>query len=420
MKAGASLSTAHGWSSSSSSPASRSRSARASKPSARSRATTACASSSSKKIALMRVIVPLPPVARVDGMSTASESPYVQGVHLRRTDENVREIEALAAILGEPTGLDGVLDDLKYDVRRARVPRLLGRAVREAYRWDAYDERDEQWYPQGISTSADASDTEAFVTAAGGSRRVVVTTWYSTGKDGIKRGSRVTFVDLDSGKYRHVLLVSPVFDKAGQLVLKPMSIHAGGIVWAGPYLHIAATNRGFVTARVDDIMRVAGDDDHPDELGIDGTRLYSFGHRYVLPVRFTYQAFTDEGNEKLRYSFMSLDRRSDPPALIAGEYAANAKATTRLARYPLDPATWQLAVGDDGFSRPLVVDEGGVRQMQGAVIAGGRFHVTVSHGPWMPGTVCAGEPGSMRSTAGRCRWGRRTWPTGRRRTGSGR
>jgi hypothetical protein len=323
---------------------------------------------------------------------TASESPYVEGVHLQRTDENVREIAALAAVLGEPTGLDGLLADLKYDVRRARVvPRLLGRAVREAYRWDAHDERDELWYPQGISTSADASDTEDI-----GGRRVVVTTWYSTGKDGIKRGSRVTFVDLDSGKYRHVLLVSPVFDEDGHLTLKPMSIHAGGIVWAGPYLHIAATSRGFVTARVDDIMRVPGDDDRPDKFGLEGDTLYSFGHRYVLPVRFTYQAYTDKGHEKLRYSFMSLDRRSDPPALIAGEYAVDPDATTRLARYPLDPLTWQLAAGDDGFSRPLAIDEGGVRQMQGAVIASGRYHVTVSHGPWMPGSMCAGEPGSMK------------------------
>ena len=330
--------------------------------------------------------------SRAEPAQTASESPYVQGVHLQRTDENVREIAALAAVLGEPTGLEGLLADLKYAVRPARVvPRLLGRAVREAYRWDDYDERDELWYPQGISTSADASDTEDI-----GGRKVVVTTWYSTGKDGIKRGSRVTFVDLESGLYRHVLLVSPVFDKAGHLTLRPMSIHAGGIVWAGPYLHIAATSRGFVTARVDDIMRVAGDDEHPEKFGIEGDSIYSFGHRYVLPVRFTYQAYADEGHEKLRYSFMSLDRRSDPPALVAGEYAVDPDASTRLARYPLDPQTWQLAVGDDGFSRPLAIDEGGVRQMQGAVIAGGRYHVTVSHGPWMPGTVCAGQPGSMR------------------------
>ena len=327
---------------------------------------------------------------------TAAETAYVRGVHLQRTDENVREIEALAGVLGAPTGLDGLLEDLKYAVRRVRAPRLLGRAVREAYRWDAYDERDQLWYPQGISTSADASETEAFLTRAGDGRKVLVTTWYSTGKDGIKRGSRVTFIDLESGTYRHVLLVVPVFDKTGTLILKPMNIHAGGIVWAGPYLHIAATSRGFVTARVEDIMRVPGDDDHPDRFGIEGSNIYSFGHRYVLPVRSTHQAFTDEGHEKLRYSFMSLDRRSDPPALVAGEYAVDTDATTRLARYPLDAATWQLQTGDDGFSRPLAVDEGGVKQMQGAVIAAGRYHVTVSHGPWWPGTMCAGQPGSMR------------------------
>jgi hypothetical protein len=323
----------------------------------------------------------------------------VEGVHLQRTDENVREIAALAAVLGEPAGLDGLLGDLKYRLRRARVlPRLLGRAVREAYAWDAYDERDENWYPQGISTSADSSATELVGPAdrPGGGRRVLVTTWYSTGRDGIKRGSRVTFVDLDTLQYRHVLLVVPVLDKTGALQLRPMNIHAGGIVWAGPWLHVAATSRGFVTARVDDIMRVPGDDDRPDEIGLDGTRVASFGHRYVLPVRATYQAFTDEGHEKLRYSFMSLDRGSDPPALVAGEYAARADATTRLARYPLDPDTWHLRSGDDGFSRPLHIDESGVRRMQGAAIAAGRHHVTVSHGRWMPGSVVAGRPGAMR------------------------
>jgi hypothetical protein len=320
--------------------------------------------------------------------------PRVEGVHLQRTDDNEREIAALSAVLGPPAGLDGLLSDLKYRIRPARVlPRLLGRAVRDAWRWDAYDDRDPNWYPQGISTSADSSDTE--VIGADG-RRVLVTTWYSTGRDGIKRGSRVTFVDLDTLEYRHVLLVVPVLDEAGVLQLRPMRIHAGGIVWAGPWLHVAATSRGFVTARVDDIMRVGGDDDHPDEIGVDGTRVASFGHRYVLPVRATYQAFTDEGHEKLRYSFMSLDRRSDPPALVAGEYAYAPDATTRLARYPLDAETWQLTAGEDGISRPLSLDHGGVRQMQGVVLADGRHHVSISRGPWMPGTMAAGQPGSMR------------------------
>jgi hypothetical protein len=317
--------------------------------------------------------------------------PYVQGVHLQRTDENVREIAALAEVLGEPTGLPGLLDDLKHQARRSRLPaRLLGRAVSDAYTWDAHDRRDQLWYPQGISTSADASGTED---VAG--RKVLVTTWYSTGRDGVKRGSRVTFIDLETLKYRHVLLVSPIFDKAGNLQLRPMRIHAGGIVWAGPYLHIAATRRGFVTARVDDIMRVPGDDGHPDEFGFDGRRVWSYGHRHVLPGRFSYKAFTDDGHEQLRYSFLSLDRRSDPPALIAGEYNLG-KAPNRIARYQLDPATWQLQAGDDGFSRPLEVDERGVVRMQGAALAAGRLHVAVSHGPWMPGTIYAGPSGHLR------------------------
>ena len=34
--------------------------------------------------------------------------------------------------------------------------------------------------------------------------------------------------------------------------------------------------------------------------------------------------------------------------------------------------------------------------MQGVVLAGGRHHVSVSRGPWMPGMMAAGQPGSMR------------------------
>ena len=97
-------------------------------------------------------------------MSTASEMPYVEGVHLQRTDENVREIAALAEVLGEPTGLDGLLGDLKYDVRPARVvPRLLGRAVREAYRWDDYED-----HPWAVVSDAPGLMLEVLVDAHDG------------------------------------------------------------------------------------------------------------------------------------------------------------------------------------------------------------------------------------------------------------
>lgn len=308
-------------------------------------------------------------------------------MHLVRTEENVAEIEALAAVLGGRAGVDGVLGDLKWQAKESLLGRLMGRAVSRAITWDDYDRRDQRWWPQGISTSADASDTEDIA-----GRRVLVTTWYSKTIDGTSHGSRVTFLDLDTLQYRHVLLVVPGLDKAGELVLKPLKIHAGGVVWAGPYLHVAATSRGFVTFRVDDIMRVPGDDDHPDDFGISGRRVASYGHRYVLPLRFSYRAETDEGHTGLRYSFVSLDRRSEPPTIVAGEYGRG-DDTTRLARYRLDPDTWLLATGEDGFSRPVGIDEAGVVQMQGGVVAGGRYHLTVSKGAWAPGWVYVGQPG---------------------------
>ena len=315
------------------------------------------------------------------------------GVHLVRTDENVDEIDALAARLGGRVGLAGVVADLDRRGRRGFAP---GRAVRRAITWDAADRRDPRWWPQGISTSADASDTEDVE-----GRRLLVVSWYAKELPGepTVHGSRITFLDLETRRYRHVLLVVPEV-KDGVLSLKPLRVHAGGIVWCGPYLHIAATARGVVSCRVDDLLRVP-DDALGDlgQLGLEDDRVSSFGYRYVLPVRFTYRAVTDDGLERLRYSFLSLDRSSEVPQLVVGEYGSGSQ-TRRLASFPLDPETLFLAEGEDGVSRPVVLDEGGVVRTQGAAIARGRWYLTRSTGPWVPGSVYVGEPGSFR----RYRW----------------
>jgi hypothetical protein len=316
------------------------------------------------------------------------------GVHLVRTEENVDEIEALAALLGGRAGLPVLLGDLDRRARRTLAP---GRAVHRALTWDAADRRDRRWWPQGVSTSADASDTEDVE-----GRRMLVVSWYAKdlpGEPGGQQGSRLTFLDLASRRYRHVLLVVPaVID--GRLVLEPLRVHAGGVVWCGPYLHIAATARGVITCRVDDLLRVpddgAGD---AERLGVDEDRVSSYGYRYVLPVRFAYRAMTDDGLERLRYSFLSLDRGATPPELVVGEYG-NSAQTRRLARFPLDPETLFLAEGADGVSRPLVVEDGGVVRTQGAAIAHGRWYLTASTGHWVPGSVYVGQPGSFR----RHRW----------------
>jgi hypothetical protein len=287
-------------------------------------------------------------------------------VRLERTDENVDEIEALAARLGGRVELPALLGDLNRRLRRTWAP---GLAVRRAYTWDAADRRDPAWWPQGVTTPADADPPG----------RLLVVSWYAKGG----QGSRLSFLDLTTRRYRHVLLVQPAV-RDGVAGFAPVKVHAGGIVWHGPYLHVAATARGVLTCRVDDLLRVP-------ERGL----VESFGHRYVLPVRFAYRAYADEGLERLRYSFLSLDRGTDPPELVVGEYG-NRSQTRRLVRFGVDPAT-KFLLEEERVARPLGVEDDGVVRAQGAAVAAGRWYVTSSHGPWTPGSVHVGRPGRFRT-----------------------
>jgi hypothetical protein len=295
----------------------------------------------------------------------------LSSIHLRRTDENAADIDAAVERFGHRVGLDGVLDALNRQARRVPVP---GRAVESGFTWNEADATTRRWYPQGITTSADASESEDV-----GGRRLLVTSWYSTDAGRHQRGSRVSIVDVDTLEYRHVLLVVPERDQRGRVVLRPLLVHAGGLVWRGPYLHVAGTRRGMFSCLMDDLMRV----DSTEE---------AFGYRHVLPVRFAYDARASSGTERMRYSFLSLDRHCDPPQLLAGEYGRG-DMTRRLVRYPLDPETHHLATHEDGTSRPVWLDDRGIGQMQGAVVVRGTYYVTTSHGPRRRGTLHVGRPG---------------------------
>ncbi len=296
-------------------------------------------------------------------------------IRLRRTDENVADIDAAAQQLGRRVGLSGLLHHLNRQAERARVP---GLAVEWGFRWNDADFRTRRWWPQGITTSADASDTEDFE-----GRRLLLTTWYAQEVDGQNRGSRITLVDVDTLEYRHVLLVVPERDADGNVELRPLVVHAGGAVWCGPYVHIAGTRRGLFSCLLDDLIRV------------DSTEA-TFGYRYVLPVRFAYQAAASEGVQRMRYSFLSLDRTCSPPHLVAGEYGVG-EMTRRLLRYPLDPTTFHLTTHEDGSARPVDLDEGGVAHMQGAVVVRRTYYVTSSRGRYRLGKLHVGRPGAFRT-----------------------
>jgi len=314
------------------------------------------------------------------------------GIHLRPADDREREIATLWGSAGDPVGVAGVVAGMTRRARPSRLGRALGRAVSEAFTWDDADNRDPRWWPQGVSSSADASPGEH---VAG--RPLLVTTSYAKSlprdADGSSHGCRVTFVDVETLHYEHVLLVGPDVADDGSPTLAPVHLHAGGVVWHGPWLHLAATARGLVTCRVDDILPV-GDPETAERLGVEDGRVTAYGHRFVLPVRFVQRAGADPGHEGFRYSFLALDRSEDTPALVSGEYARRDR-TRRLVRYEIDPDTELPRVDDDGAARPVSVADG-VGRMQGAVVRRGQHLVSVSTGPWLPGTVYAGRPGDLR------------------------
>lgn len=297
-------------------------------------------------------------------------------LHLHRTDDNIDEITALANVNGGFVGLGAVVEQLNRQASEARVP---GRRVDHGFRWNDSDQRSRRWWPQGITTSADASDTEDF-----DGRRLLLTSWYSKTVDGENHGARLSVIDLDTLTYRHVLVVLPD-ESFGRMVMRPLNVHAGGLVWAGPFVHIAGTRRGIFTCRLDDIIEVEPSQD-------------SYGYRFVLPVSFSYDGYSSDDAQRMRYSFLSVDRGSDPPQLVAGEYGMtrHQQVTKRLIRYRLDPSTWHVEAGEDGRARPVGLDEAGVGHMQGAAYVDNTYYLTTSRGRWGLGNLVVGTPGDWR------------------------
>jgi hypothetical protein len=243
-------------------------------------------------------------------------------VHLTPTAELTAEIDALATRHGGRVGLEVVLADLDRRLRRTWAP---CRTPHRAWTWEREDRRDERWWPQGISP------------APGG--RYVATTWYAKGG-----GVRVSFLDTRRRRYRHVELVSPTAEGHG-----PLRAHAGGLVWLGTRLYVAATGKGLWVCDTDDVVR-----------GPDG---------YVLPVRHRLVP-----SEPFRFSFVSLAGDN----LVVGEYDG---AGGRLGHGPVD--------------QPLTVHAAGVPRAQGAVHVEDRWYVTASHGPWAPGSLWSGPEGAL-------------------------
>lgn len=326
---------------------------------------------------------------RRSGSSThrAGKEPE-EGVALRLGRDHGEEIESLASSLGATGGGRTRLSEVLADLNRsAAVTRVPASAAHWGFRWDDEDMRSQRWWPHGVTSSADRDDTGVY-----DGRRVVLASWAAKEFAGLYQGARISVVDLERLRYRHVLLVETLPRGDGSVDVRPLEVPVGGIVWHGSFLHVAAATRGLRTFRLDDLMRVGdlGDQDHL------AVAVGSLGYRYLLPARFSYDAIGEERGEPLGYSCLSLAHEESPACLVAGE-CGRARGTPRLMELPIDPATSLPAVSDDGTARPLCVVEG-VEDLRGAAVVDGQWYLA-SGGRYFRGSLYVGQPGALRRNA---------------------
>ncbi len=204
--------------------------------------------------------------------------------------------------------------------------------VLTGFGWDFEDATTTRWYPQGITSTHDASDDGLWA-----GREVVLVSWVL----GRNSSVRVSFCELTAGaspRYCHVLLAEPVRRWGREAIeLKPIRLHAGGIVWRGPHLYVADTLRGLRVFAIDEMLEVARTS-APGCVGYREGRWYGAGHRYVMPqvgaLRMgLVRSIIDRGP---RFSFLSLGRGVDgaSDSVISGEYRAR-QPGARLVSWPL-------------------------------------------------------------------------------------
>ncbi|MEZ6186146.1 MAG: hypothetical protein R3F62_14190 [Planctomycetota bacterium] len=310
---------------------------------------------------------------------------------LAQEHQGLRPLSPRAFSLGEDpaewTRLDGLTDELARQLPRASVLQVVADANREGrplgrsldgirihtgFRWDRGDDAVEYWWPQGISGTAAAFPSESL-----GGKRILLASWYfkrEESSSAVNKGVRVSFVDVTSMqrvRYRHVLLVEPTRDASGDASFRPVPIHAGGIAWVGRYLYAVDTTRGFRVFDTQRILRVSTG--KRETIGRSGGRFYAFDYRYVLPQVGAYRL--TGASADLRFSFVSVDRSTNPPSLLTGEYVKDA-VDGKLARWSFHPVSGLLEGA--GAIHPAEVFVANQDRVQGALSWRGRFQLACS------------------------------------------
>ena len=269
----------------------------------------------------------------------------------------------------------GIAGLLRGRGRRARAGRVPAPAAIDGFRWALLDGWSQRWWPQGIEL-LDERDERHRGGHGEGRDEVLVVSWFAQERRGSTQGARITVIDRRDRRrprYHHVLLVEPWRD--GSVIrMRPVGVHAGGLALVGDRLYVAATYGGLRRFELGDILRVRGRG--------------PFGYRHVLPQSGHERLLGGERDERMRFSFVSVERDSSAPGgaehLVVGEFGPEAHGR-RLGRIPVGSSSERVEVTD--------VHEPGIPRMQGATVVDGTWFVSASHG-LRPGDLWVGSGGT--------------------------
>lgn len=313
----------------------------------------------------------MPSVSEASGLTSLDRCGFAleESAGIDKTSDVVTALEAMTTRVG----VEAVLADAN---RTATVTTAVPggpAAVQYAFRWQNDDDASIAWTPQGITGSADATATGKV-----GTRSAVLVSFYDDpvpGSGEENRGVRIAFVDTtvpSAPKYRFALLVLPKGTKDAPS-FDPIRIHAGGIAWFGDHLYVADTSRGF---RVFDMRRILQVSTATTAFGCTGGTCTAGSYKYVLPQIGTYMVTSPC---KPIFSWVSLDRKSNPPALVSGEYCSNDACAGPLAgrvlRWPLDAATGLLRSKTTYPTEAFLM---GHKQVQGGAFVGSTLYLSSS------------------------------------------
>lgn len=223
---------------------------------------------------------------------------------------------------------------------------------------DGEDDDLNVWIPQGVTGSGDAQPS-------GGARRVVAATWHNADDTAI----RVSFLDVATNRYRHVLLVEPTSDTN----FAAITGHGHGLFWSGNYLVVATSGS---VLRVFDLRHLWRTDTTSETVGLgaDG-KYYARWHAFALPQIGAYWyagggCASGTGNRPC-FSSLALDHTG---SFVSVEHLT--RGGGRIVRWPHDPATGLPRANAAGVVQASEALASPVWGMQGAVSSGDRFVIT--------------------------------------------